>query len=84
MKSKYFLLVLAIVSLVACSTSEQGYQEESAEIQEAELTITNTPLPEPTATEEPTATQEPSLIIKLGPGKFGKPLHLQVVKGDYT
>lgn len=39
-------------------------------------TITPTPAP-------PTATYEPSVIINLGPGRFGKPLWLEVVKGDY-
>ncbi|MBN2115423.1 MAG: hypothetical protein JW730_02570 [Anaerolineales bacterium] len=39
-------------------------------------TITPTPVP-------PTATDEPSVIINLGPGRFGKPLWLEVVKGDY-
>jgi hypothetical protein len=30
-----------------------------------------------------TSTPEPSVVINLGPGKFGQPLWLEVVKGDY-
>ena len=39
-------------------------------------TVTLTSIP-------PTVTSEPSVIINLGPGRFGKPLWLEVVKGDY-
>ncbi len=52
-------------------------------------TATYTPVP-PTATYTsipPTSTvtpiPAPSLIIRLGPGKFGKPLWLEVIEGDY-
>jgi hypothetical protein len=31
----------------------------------------------------PTITPEPAVVINLGPGRFGKPLWLEVVKGDY-
>lgn len=30
-----------------------------------------------------TSTTEPSVIINLGPGRFGKSLYLEVLKGDY-
>jgi hypothetical protein len=48
-------------------------------------TATSTPVP-PTAAPTsvpPTAAQAPSVIITLGPGKFGNPLWLEVVKGEY-
>jgi hypothetical protein len=42
-----------------------------------------TPVP-PTSTATPIPpTQALSVIIKLGPGKYGKPLWLEVVKGEY-
>ncbi len=55
-------------------------------------TPTLTPTFTPTATSTPTNTPEPVLpteepvfsqIISLGPGRFGKPLWLEVIKGDY-
>jgi hypothetical protein len=50
----------------------------------------STPVP-PTATSIPPTstitpippTKAPSVIIRLGPGKFGKPLWLEVIEGDY-
>jgi hypothetical protein len=46
-------------------------------------TATFTPIP-PTLTVTPVPpTQEPSVLIRLGPGKFGDPLWLEVVEGYY-
>jgi len=46
-------------------------------------TATYTPIP-PTFTVTPIpTTKAPSVLIRLGPGKFGQPLWLEVVVGDY-
>jgi len=46
-------------------------------------TATFTPVP-PTLTATPVPpTKAPSVLIRLGPGKYGKPLWLEVVAGQY-
>jgi hypothetical protein len=35
------------------------------------------------ASDPPANTPEPDVVINLGPGRFGKPLYLEVIKGDY-
>jgi hypothetical protein len=46
-------------------------------------TATYTPIP-PTSTVTPVPpTRAPSVVIRLGPGRYGQPLWLEVVEGDY-
>jgi hypothetical protein len=78
-------LLLAALALIACglfSASNpapepiQPRDTPEATLTPAEPTVTPTTVP-------PTATYESSVIITLGPGRFGKPLWLEVVKGSY-
>jgi len=79
MNSKFYalFLILGLLFLVSCGLSGQVMQNDSAQVETEEETLS------PTSTKEPTAAPEPSVIISLGPGKFGGALYLQVVKGDY-
>jgi hypothetical protein len=75
-----FLVTLTVLACGVFSAADPTPVQPTA-------TFEATPTPKsPTATPTlipSTATPEPSVIINLGPGRFGKPLWLEVVKGDY-
>ena len=57
------------------STAEPGTEAAPPAATEAPLPPADTPLP---------PTTEPIAIIRLGPGLFGRPLHLEVLMGNYV
>lgn len=71
------------------SGDEAAFEFDNFEVREPSVTLTHTPTPvrllpspTPTATPVPEA-KKPLVLIRLSPGKFGKPLWLEVVSGNY-
>ena len=91
-KRRIILSGIFIFALFACETitgenADTSTEEAVADVSpttgptEAALPATEAPLP-PADTPIP-PTLEPIAIIRLGPGLFGSPLHLEVIMGDY-
>lgn len=79
-QSVFFAFVFLTVLLSGCAPASTPVPPTLTPILP---TATYTPIP-PTSTVTPIPpTKAPSVVIRLGPGKYGQPLWLEVVEGDY-
>lgn len=79
-KPLWLILALMMIVLLLSGCSGTPIQSTIPPVPTTEISTAIPPIP--TVTPVP-PTKTPSVLIRLGPGKFGKPLWLEVLEGHY-